>query len=208
MKKIYITLLLLITFLVGARAQDAKTVSDCVVTYDVTVQDPQAMKSLAGATRTLYIKGSKSRTDFETPTLKLSSIFDAKNDTIVVLRESGNNKFISYVPKSKRREQNKRFEGIKFDETNDRKTILGYDCKKVVATLSDGAKFDLYYTQSIAPTNEEFEYQFKDLNGFVLEYEALMEDGKTKVKYSASKISLLPVPLAKFDIPKAGYRVL
>jgi hypothetical protein len=54
----------------------------------------------------------------------------------------------------------------------------------------------------------QYEYQFKDLPGFVLEYEALTEDGKSKINYSATKITLVPVPVAKFDLPKTGYRVL
>jgi GLPGLI family protein len=86
--------------------------------------------------------------------------------------------------------------------------ILGYECKKAVAKLKDGSLYNVYYAPSIMPSNSEFEYQFKDLPGFPLEYEAQSEDGKTRVKYAAVKITLTPVPVAKFDIPKAGYRVL
>jgi hypothetical protein len=39
-----------------------------------------------------------------------------------------------------------------------------------------------------------------------LEYESLL--GKNKVTFSASKISFDPVPVAKFDLPKAGFRVM
>ena len=64
------------------------------------------------------------------------------------------------------------------------------------------------YALSIIPSNNMFEYQFKDIPGFPLEYETQSEDGKTRVRYTATKISLTPVPVAKFDIPKTGYRVL
>jgi hypothetical protein len=78
----------------------------------------------------------------------------------------------------------------------------------VIAKLTDGSSFNVFYTPSIIPTNLQYEYQFKDLPGFVLEYEALTEDGKSKINYSATKITLVPVPVAKFDLPKTGYRVL
>ena len=42
---------------------------------------------------------------------------------------------------------------------------------KVVANLKDGSTFNVYYAPSIIPSNMEYEYQFKDLPGFVLEYE-------------------------------------
>ena len=53
---------------------------------------------------------------------------------------------------------------------------------------------------------EEFEYEFKDVPGLVLEYETV-EDGK-QIKYTATKINLSPVQTSKFDIPTSGYRIL
>ena len=61
---------------------------------------------------------------------------------------------------------------------------------------------------AIIPSNREYEYQFKDLPGFALEYETNSEDGKVKYKYFAEKITLTPVLAAKFDLPKSGYRIL
>jgi GLPGLI family protein len=135
-------------------------------------------------------------------------IYDSKNDSTIILRELGNTKYISYLDGNKRKEKNKKYEGIKFTKTNEKKTILGYDCSKVIATLADGSAYDVYYTSAIVPSTTEYEYQFRDLPGFVLEYEAEFEQGKTKVTFTASKISLVPVPVAKFDVPKSGYRVL
>ena len=133
---------------------------------------------------------------------------DAKSDSIIIIRELGSTKYISYLNESKKKEQNKKYEGIKFHNTNDKKTILGYSCNKVIAKLPDGSTYNVFYTSSITPTNKQYEYQFKDLPGFVLQYEEESEDGKTKIKYSAIKISLDPVPDAKFDLPKSGYRIL
>ncbi|MDQ6815272.1 MAG: hypothetical protein M3040_16165 [Bacteroidota bacterium] len=192
--------------------QETKIISDCTVTYEVTVQDakadPVVAKAMLGTTKVLYIKGAKSRSDLETANFTQTMIYDSKTDSTIILRELGNTKYISYLDGNSRKEKNRKFEGMKFARTTEKKTILGYDCDMVVATLADGSNYDVYYTNSIVPSTTEYEYQFKDLPGFVLEYEAEFEHGKTKVRFTATKISFVPVPVAKFDIPKTGYRVL
>ena len=190
--------------------QQTKTITDCSVVYDVLVQDkadPQVLKTMEGATKTVYLRASKIRTDFVAAGFLRTTLYDAKSDSTVILRESGNNKFITYLDVNKAKEQHKKYEGIQFNNTREKKVILGYECIKTVATLADGSTFNIYYAPSIIPANP-FEPQFKNIPGFVLEYESFTDDGKLKVKYAASKISLIPVPIAKFDIPKAGYRVL
>ncbi|WP_018616998.1 hypothetical protein [Segetibacter koreensis] len=212
MKKIFAALVIIFSCYHSVFAQGTKTISDCTVYFNVSIEDanadPQVIKSMAGATKVLYIKGSKSRSDLITPGFKQTTLTDAKSDTTVILRELGNTNYISYLNNSKRKAQNKKYEGIQFANTNEKKTILGYECKKVIAKLTDGSTFNVYYTSSISPSNKDFEYQFKDLPGFVLEYESESVEGKTKVKYSATKISVEPVPIAMFDLPKSGYRVL
>lgn len=193
-------------------AQESKIISDCTVNYDVTVEDakadPSLAKSIAATNKTVYIKGTKSRSDLETPNFKQVMIYDSKTDSTIILRELGNSKYISYLNAEMKKEKNKKYEGIQFVNTNEKKTILGYECNKVIAKLADGSSYDVYYTTSIIPSTTGFEYQFRELPGFVLEYETQLDRGKTKVRFTASKITLIPVPVAKFDVPKTGYRVL
>jgi len=127
---------------------------------------------------------------------------------ILVQEPKGNSRYISYLDGATRKEKNKKYEGIKFKETNEKKRILNYDCSKVVATLVDGSSYEVFYTPAIIPSVTGYEYQFRDLPGLVLEYEAIFESGKAKVRFKADKIDMVPVPVAKFDIPKSGYRIL
>jgi len=193
-------------------AQEQKTVSDCTVTYHIDIQgakaDPALLKAMSSTERTLYIKGTKSRSELQTPNFMQAIIYDAKTDSCVVLRELGNTKYISFLDGESRRQKNQKYEGMKFTSTGENKTVLGYECKKVVASLADGSSFEVYYTPSIVPSVVGYEYQFKDLPGLVLEYEAAFEKGNTKVRFTASNINYTPVPVAKFDVPKTGYRVL
>ncbi len=210
MKK-FLPLFLFVSFIfLQASAQEAKIISECTVYFNVAVEDskadPKVVKAMAGSNRILYIKGSKRRSDFETPNFKQIVVYDSKSDSVIILRELGNIKYISFLTQNLIKEKNKKYEGIKFTKTDEKKTILGYECIKVIANLTNGSAYDVYYAPAIIPANTE--YEFKDIPGFVLEYEEQSESGKTKIKYSASKITLVPVPEAKFDIPKSGYRVL
>ena len=212
MKNLLGTIVLIILCCSNVISQEAKIISDCTVFFTVSVEDakadPQVINSMAGATKILYIKGSKSRSDLITPGFKQTTLIDTKSDSVIILREVGNTKYISYLTSSTRKNQNKKYEGIHFNNTSEKKTILGYDCKKVVAKLEDGSAYNVFYAPSITPSNKESEYQFKDLPGFVLEYESESVNGKTKIRYFASKITLEPVPGAMFDLPKSGYRIL
>lgn len=189
-----------------------KTVSECTIVYNLSVEDakssPELVNSLSGSTKFVYIKGSKSRTELVSPTYTLTIINDTKTDTSIILRELGNTKYMTYLDEKKRLEKNKRYEGITFTPTGETKTILGYQCNKVVARLKDGSAYNVYYAAAIVTSNREYEYQFKDLPGLALEYETESEDGKVKFKFTAVKITLAPVQAAKFDLPKSGYRIL
>lgn len=210
MKKFTLIALLFITLQVSA--QPAKVISECTVVYELSVEESKAdtelKNSMNGATKTLFIKGSKIRSDLNSSNYTQTTFSDSKSDTTVVLRELGKAKYMSYLSQQKKDEQNKKFNGIVFNKTGETKTILGYECMKVVARLKDGSAYNVYYAPSIMPSNNEYEYQFKDIPGFVLEYETESEDGKMKIKYTATKISLTPVPASKFDLPKSGYRIL
>jgi len=211
MRKIYTSIL--IALVIGGKAvgQEQKNVSDCIVNYTVSIQgtkdDKAGGKIMPATTKTLYIKGVKSRTDLETPNFTQVVIYDSKTDSSVVLRELGNAKYISYLDGKGRKDKNQKYEGIKFTETGETKTVVGYECRKVVAKLADGSSYNVFYTSSIVPS-AGYEYQFKDLPGLVLEYEASFEQGDTRVTFTASNITFTPVPVAKFDVPKNGYRIL
>lgn len=211
MKHFFSVIALVCTTVYASMAQ-GRIVSECTITYNLSVEDsksnPEIINSMNGATKTVYIKGSKSRTDLVSPSHTFTIINDTRSDTTVILRELGNTRYMSFLDEKKKLEKNKKFEGITFTSTNETKTILGYECKKVVAKLKDGSTYNVFFAPSIIPSNREYEYQFRDLPGLALEYETESEDGKIKYKFTAVKIVLTPVLAAKFDLPKAGYRIL
>lgn len=210
MKRILI--LSILFFIEVTSYSQPKIVSECTVEYSVTASegDINWQQSLKNTFKTVYIKGTKSKVDLisSSPSYSQTTFLDLKKDSVVVLREFGNNKFMTYLNENKLREQNSKYEGIQFKELNESKTILGYDCKKLIAQLKDGSYFTLFYTSSIIASNKMFEYQFKDVPGFVLEYELVGDNSKGKITYTATKINFNPIHIQTFDLPKSGYRIL
>ena len=210
MKKIFTLLLLFIGMFQASQAQQ-RVVAECMVVYSITpdasVTDKDFVESLKSSSKTIYIKGNVSRTDLVSSAFSQSTLYDKNLGTAVVLREFGNNKFMTKLDNAKWMAEHKKFDGISFTTISETKTILGYECRKALLQLKDGSSFTIYYATNIVPSVKDFEYEFKDVPGFVLEYEAQDVSGK-KIKYTATKINLSPVQASKFDIPTSGYRVL
>lgn len=189
-----------------------RMVAECAITYSISAEegnaDKDVVESLKASTKTVYIKGNDSRTDLISPSFKQSVLYNKNTRSAVILRELGNNKFMTKLDNSQWASENKRYEGMTVSlSNNESKTILGYECKKAVLQLKDGSVFTIFYATNIIPSVKEFEYQFKDIPGFVLEYESQEAESK-KIKYTAVKINLSPVQASRFDIPTSGYRLL
>jgi len=202
-----ILIIILLFCLNSMYAQNPIIIGDCTVTYSISGNDATT-KNLTGTVKTLYVKGKMSRTDLVSQNYKQSIIYNNTNGIAVVLKEVGEEKYMSTLSADKWKKENKRFEGLKLTPANETKTILGYQCKKLIATLKDGTSYSMYYTKDIVPSATENPYQFKDVPGFVLEYETFYANSSSRITYTATVINFNPVPASKFEIPSAGYRIL
>lgn len=211
MKIIFAIIVLVLGYINPVLAQQ-RVVAECTVIFKITIDDGTVDKdvsnSISKSAKTVYIKGNDSRVDLVSPAIQQSVIYDKTQNTAVVLREFGANKFMNRLSKEQWLAANKQYQGMSISLVNETKTILGYDCKKAIVSLKDGSMFSLYYATGIIPSVKEFEYQFKDVPGFVLEYQIKESGDNTIVNYRAEKISLSPVLASKFDIPTSGYRLM
>jgi GLPGLI family protein len=187
-----------------------KSISEGTMVYDIVIQSgnaaPQMADALDGGTITQYIKGMQSRSDMVSALGKEATIHDAKTGNAVILKEYSGQKLMITLTKANWDAKNKAYNDIKFDLSDDTKTIAGYNCKKAVATLPGGKSFTVYYSTDLSVANKEYNATFKNLPGLALQYE--YESGTMKYKYTLSKISFEPIPASKFDFPKSGYRVM
>lgn len=205
MKKIISFFGLMLFFFIKINAQQ-RIVAECTINYARIADDSTSQKLANASSKTVYIKGNDSRIDINSPTFSQTIFYDKNSGNAVVLREFGNNKVMTKLSKTQWIEKNQKYEDIKINLAADTKNILGYECKKATLQTKDGNIVTVFYATAIVTSVKEFEYQFKDIPGLVLEYET--EEGGKKIKYSATKINLSPVQTSKFDVPASGYRIL
>ena len=203
-------LLLIMAFVIISKPfAQQRVIAECTITYAISVDststDTKLVESLKLATKTVYIKGNNCRTDLVSPAFTQSVFYDKTKVSATILREFGNNKFITKLDSAKWLLENIEFDSMTTIITTDAKKIVGYECKKALLQLKNGKVYELYFTPMLLPSLREFEYEFKDIPGLVLAYQVQSKDGK-KVIYTATKINLSPVSASRFDIPTTGYR--
>lgn len=204
--KYLLSILLFATIAVKAQVKP-KAVSECTVDFTVSFGDGSAT-GVQQATMVLYIKGQQSRLDFISPSYTQIKYFNANTYSAVILQDLGATKVRRDLDSAKWNRLNEKYNGLTVAYSDETKTILGYECKKATITLKDGSSYSLFYATAIIPSTREYEFQFRNIPGFVLEYETVAEGSDQKVKYTATKINVSPVQPSKFEVPKSGYRVL
>jgi GLPGLI family protein len=187
-----------------------KRITEGTIVYNLVVNTndstPKLADGLDGATNTVYIKGKMSRSEFVSIYGTQTTIIDNKTKNVILLKEYGGKKYMINLMPADWTEINKKYDSISFSFENDYKTIAGYNCKKAIGKLKTGETFIVYYTTELLPDNQEFQYSNKTLPGLALEYETNI--GNKKAVFTAASVSFNPVPIAKFDLPKSGFRVL
>lgn len=187
--------------------QAQKSMAEATIVYNVTIQTaPQKGDALNGASSTVYLKGNNSRTDMVSQLGKEITIFNSKSNSAVILKEFSGQKLMIKLNNENWKAKNKMYNNIRFELTNEYKTIAGFNTRKAIAKMDDGKSFEVYYAPELVPANKDYDATFSNLPGLAIEYE--IESGKMKFKYSLAKISYEPVQVSLFDFPVAGYRVM
>jgi GLPGLI family protein len=190
-------------------AQTQRVIAECTIQYslqaDSSIVDTSLIESIQNTVKTIYIKGKLSRVDILHPNYKQTILYE-KQKAATLLREIGNTKLVTKFSAAEWIKQNNYVENAILTITNTTKPIKGYVCKSASLQLTDGSSYEIYFTTSIIPSVREFEYVFKDIPGFVLEY-IHTDKGGEKIKYTAEKINLSPVPLSMFDYDATLYRL-
>ena len=183
------------------------------ILYDITINNSagktQNAEFLDGATNAVFIKGSKVRTEMVSSLGTQSTIIDQTTGKkqVTILKEYGPQKFMINLSAADWLDLNRKFENVTFTyDPSETRTIQGFTAKKATGKLSDGTTFTVWYTPDIVVDTKDFQYANRSLPGLALEYETNV--GNLQVVYTVSKLSFAPVPQAKFDLPKSGFRVM
>jgi len=210
LKTLRLLLVALLLLGVQGEASAQKTIGDLTLNYELAAGNNQQLDSniIKSASKTLLIRGGMSKSTMIFNGFSQSIIYNQNGDKAYVLYHLNDQDYMSVLSLSQWENQYHKYQDMKvtFDK-KDTKTILGYACIRAKATLKDGTKINMYYTPDLKTTVGDNPYEFKQIPGLILEYEAQVMH-KYKITFTATKIDFGPVPASAFIIPKEGYRLL
>jgi GLPGLI family protein len=203
---IYRTLILIFFgLLLSPGSWGQKKIAELTLIYDYSVFIGNVKSDdIGAASHTVFIKGSKSRSEMSNALFSSTTIFDANTGSAVILKEVSGQKLLIRLNPQNWAEKNQMYEGIVFKTTGETKEIAGYRCVKATGQTKSGMLISVYYTRDIIPENRQYDPAFRTLDGLPLEYE--LTNGNVRIQYRVSRINLNPVPASKFDLPSSGYR--
>lgn len=196
--------------MVSVAAFSQKIFTEGVLQYNISVvngkDQPAIAKAFDGATQTVWFKTAHVRVDFISPLRNQATLFDAKDGSVVILKESGQEKYMMNLNKSEWSQYNRKYAGVAYKYLAETKTVAGYVCKKAIGTLKDGSQIVVFYCPDLMPYSTGYEYAFIEIPGLPLEYE--ISQGSLTVNYTVTSIQTNPVSMSKFDLPTSGYKIL
>ncbi len=207
MKKIILAISVALATVVNAAAQKN---FEGIITYSVSFENsglpPEALAMLKGAESVVYIKGDKRRIDMNMAMQSTATLVDAKSKTVTMTMDVMGQKYLIKMTEADLKKEKAEAPETKIKYLDETKVIAGYKCKKaeVSMKMADGKEqtFIVFYTDEI-PTNDT-KNTFEGLKGFPLEY-GIAQGGIT-MTFTTKNIDKSPVPDAKFDLPKEGFK--
>src|SRR5688572_1999171 len=128
---------ILVLFLNASHIQAQKLISEGTLVYNISIQtgdkEPKIADMLDGATTTIYIKGSQTRSEMLSGLGSESTIHDAKTGNGVILKDYSGQKLMITLSQNDWEKKNKKYEGLTYEITDETNVIVGYNCKKAIA---------------------------------------------------------------------------
>ena len=177
-----------------------KVIGECAITFDIQQITSNGDTSIVGQ-KQIFIKGNSCKTILKTPQLTQTLIFNTQQDTAIILKEIGLNKFLQYILYASMQPVN--LVASKKNATSI--TLLDYPCETITLSWADGNTMEVTYTTVIIPTVTVYEQAFKEIPGLVMRYQLTTKEGN-KILYSANKVDLSPITLNVFEVNKSNYQ--
>lgn len=177
-----------------------KVVGECTITYDIHQISSNGDTSLVGQ-KQVFIKGNSCKTILTTPEITQTLIFNTQQETAIILKEIGLNRFLQYIQYASISPVNL----VASKKNGVVSSILEYPCESITLSWADGTSMDVTYTNVILPTVTVYEQAFKEIPGLVMRYQLTTKLGNTII-YSANKLDLSPIRLNVFEVNKEKYQ--
>jgi hypothetical protein len=177
-----------------------KVVGECAITYDIHQISMKGDTSLVGQ-KQIFIKGNSCKTILKTPAFTQTLIFNTQQDTAIILKEIGMNKFLQYILYASMQPVNL----VASKKNANTSTLLDYPCETITLSWADGNSMEVTYTNLFIPTVTVYEQAFKEIPGLVMRYQLTSKEGN-KILYNANKVDLSPITLKVFEVNKSNYQ--
>ncbi len=174
----------------------------------------------AGETeKVVYMKGDKSKTEVSSMMMSMTSVNDGQKTTTI--QESMGNKMAWVMTKAEAEEAGKADVNLpKIEKTNETKTILGYECKKVLVTVIGKDKQAIVTTAWVTDkikspkAGKNFDRSsgpdLRGVEGYPLETKFKIKQGELDLTVTsiATEIKTDKLDDSVFTIDTNGYKVL
>ncbi|MGQ9846360.1 MAG: DUF4412 domain-containing protein [Bacteroidales bacterium] len=205
MKKFFLISLLSVVVLALNAQKDKKNSSfEGTITYSVTTEgqlEPNVMAQLP--TEVVWtFKGPKSSMSMKTGFGNITILANADSKEQVVLYDMMGQKMAIKSTKEETEKSLSEIPEVKITETTETKKILDYNCKKLQITDDKNNTFDVYVTDEIQIPNANWNTQYKNVNGVLLQYS---QKGNANIDaimtFTAKEVKKRKIKDSVFDIP-------
>jgi hypothetical protein len=203
-------ILLCFSFMATFFAHGQRILTEAKLEYSLTPIPEKGQESLAAAfknaTRIVWLRGNMVRTDFFSPNLQQSIIYNSTTGAATLLRASGEEKYQWNLDSAQWKQYNEKWKATGFRETGETASIGGYECNGVMARFVSGDSSFIFYTRQIFPLAIGYEPMIDGLRGIPVQYEWVIAG--LKIRYKLVSVQTGPVGAPRFEIPKSGYKII
>src|SRR5665647_3368901 len=158
--KFYKTILFIAGLFLALGSYGQKNLTEGSLVYNMSVEtgsaEPKMADMLDGATTTISIKGNQSRVELLSGLGREATIYNAATQSGVILKDYSGQKLMITLTSKEWEDNNKKYEGIVFENTGETSVISGYNCRKATAKLTNGTTFTVFYTSDINISNKSY----------------------------------------------------
>lgn len=214
MKKLFSTLAVVALSALSLNAQ----IKEGTITYAMTIEGlpPEQAAMIGDMENKVTFKNGKSLQEMSSMMFTNITLTDEKG-MLMLMEQMGNKIAVKQTKEEMEKEEAKQKDkpaDPKMEYTNETKTIAGYECKKVIVTMTGKdkkeEKMDIWYSDKFENNNKEGKGQgmafMKGLKGMPFEFAG--GQGGMKFKMVAKEVSTDAVADSKFELSADGYKMM
>ncbi len=201
-------IILLAFFASSCKYANPKYIKEGVIDYDVKpVDESNPMAGLAPGKMTVKFKDNMLAAEMSTMGVFTTTfIFNPAKKNLTQLVKVFDVKQ-ACIDDEKAIEQDNKAYQLDFEETDEKKEIAGYKCKKVLATMADDPsnKFDVWYTEELNITNPNANTPYDKIKGMLMQYR--LKKFGLELEFTAKGVEKEKISNDEFELP-AYYKVI